>query len=110
MLLLGNVARVERWDLLVPEAALGRLFDRLLGAAHGLAAGLGGTRAWQVGGRIAQPDLASLGMLATGVDRVPPLRLAAAALLHDLPATAGEAGLPLGGARQVRLLLGDLPG
>jgi hypothetical protein len=113
MLLVGTLARIERWDLLLPPEAVEPVFARLHDAAHGLAAQLGGGRAWQVGGRLVTAGLASLGMLAIGAERAPPLRLPGAALWHDLPAApmgmeAGE-GLPLGAVRQVRLLLGGMP-
>ncbi|MCB4823655.1 hypothetical protein [Roseicella aerolata] len=109
MLLGGSAARIERWDLLVPPEAVAPLFDRLHAAAHHLAASLGGSAGWQVGGRVASPSLASLGMLVMGPERVPPLAVPADALLHDLPEPASGAALPLGAARRVRLLLGGLP-
>ncbi|NOG71003.1 hypothetical protein [Roseicella sp. DB1501] len=114
MLLVGTLARIERWDLLLPPDAVAPVFTRLQDAAHGLAAQLGGGRAWQVGGRLVTGGLASLGMLAIGAERAPSLRLPGATLWHDLPAApaagieAGE-GLRLGAARQVRLLLGGMP-
>jgi hypothetical protein len=109
MLLGGSVTRIERWDFLVPVDAVAPLFDRLHVAAHRLAATLGGAGQWQVGGKVAMASLASLGILATGTERLPPLFLPAAALLHDLPGLASTEGLPLGAARRLRVLLGALP-
>ncbi|RAI60322.1 hypothetical protein [Roseicella frigidaeris] len=109
MLLAGPVARIERWDLLLPPAAVEPVFARLHDAAQGLAAQLGGGRAWQIGGRLVTPGLASLGMLGIGAERVPPLRLPGAALWHDLPGVPEAEGLPLGAARRLRLLLGGMP-
>ncbi|MDO9706832.1 hypothetical protein [Paracraurococcus lichenis] len=109
MLLGGSTGRIERWDLLVPRDAVGALFDRLHVAAHRLAARLGGHARWQVGGRVAQRQLASLGILATGPERMPPLVLPAKALWHDLPGLLQGDALPLGSARQARILLGALP-
>jgi hypothetical protein len=109
MLLGGSVARVGRWDLLLPSASVAPVFARLHVAAHRLAASLGGAGQWQVGGRVATPDLASLGMLATGTERLPALGLLASAMPHDLPELPTGDELPLGAARRLRLLLGALP-
>jgi len=109
MLLGGGVSQVERWDLLLPEDSVAPVFARLHVAAHRLAAGLGEAGQWQIGGRLVTPNLASLGMLATGMGRLPPLRLWGAALPHDLPVLSAGDELPLGAARRVRLLLGALP-
>ncbi|WP_431269496.1 hypothetical protein [Dankookia sp. P2] len=109
MLLGGSVARIERWDLLLPAAQLQPVFGRLQDAAQRLAADLGGAAQWQVGGRMVMEHLASLGMLSLGTEQLPPLRLPGAALPHDLPILAAGPDLPLGMARQVRLLLGALP-
>lgn len=109
MLLAGSVAQIERWDLLLSPGMVGLAFERMQAAAQDLAAGLGGTGAWQLGGRVMRPDLASLGMLATGVAQLPPVALPAGALPHDLPGLVEADSLPLGEARRLRLLLGALP-
>lgn len=95
MLLVGRSAAPEQHALLLAEARLAEVIERLRDAAAGLT-GPG----WQLGGRLVSPRLASLGALAPeGVVT----RMA-------IPAT----GLPcdvadLGGTRQARLLLGTLP-
>ncbi|SDC51044.1 hypothetical protein [Belnapia rosea] len=104
LLVAGREDAPERHDLLVPEPRLSALFERLCQAAAALA-GPG----WRQGGRALSPRQASLLLLAPPPGHVPDLLLAAAALPHDLPGPGGAEGLPLGGVRQMRLLLGALP-
>ncbi|TCZ66881.1 hypothetical protein [Roseicella aquatilis] len=109
MLLGGSLAQVERWDLLLPPDLVAPVFGRMQAAAQELAGAQGGSAAWQVGGRVARPDLASLGMLATGEAPVLPVALSAVELAHDLPGPPGADGLALGRTTRLRLLLGALP-
>jgi hypothetical protein len=105
MLLAGSTAQVERHDLLVPEARLAEVVERLRAAAADLA-GPG----WQLGGRVVSPRLASLGALAPGSGGFEAaIALPAAGLPHDLPGAVAADGLALGGVARVRLLLGALP-
>lgn len=95
MLLVGRSAAPEQHALLLAEARLAEVFERLRDAAAGLA-GPG----WQLGGRLVSPRLASLGALSPeGV--VTRMAIPAAGLPRDVA--------ELGGARQARLLLGTLP-
>ncbi|MFC7474842.1 hypothetical protein ACFQS7_10790 [Dankookia sp. GCM10030260] len=109
MLLCGSVSRIERWDLLLPIDEIELVFTRLHVAAQRLAVVLGGAGRWQVGGRMAMARLASLGMLATGAEQVPPLSVPGGALPHDLPDLAEADALRFGASRRLRLLLGALP-
>lgn len=96
MLLLGGNAALERHALLLPEARLAEVLDRLRTAAAGLA-GPG----WQLGGRLVSPRLASL-MAQAPDETVPRLVVEAGSLPNDLAGT-------LDGVPRLRLLLGALP-
>ena len=105
MLLVGSTVQAEAHDLLLPEARLAEVVERLRGAAAGLA-GPG----WRVGGRVVSPHLASFGALASGSGGFEArLALPAAGLPHDHPGAASTDALALDGAARVRLLLGALP-
>lgn len=98
MLLLGSHAALERHALLLPEARLAEVLDRLRAAAAALA-GPG----WQLGGRMVSPRLASLVAQAAG-EIAASVTLNAASLPNDLATSGTLAGVP-----RLRLLLGALP-
>ena len=98
MLLLGSQAALERHALLLPEARLAEVLDRLRAAAATLA-GPG----WQLGGGLVSPRLASLLAQAPG-QIAASTTLEAGSLPNDL-ATPGT----LDGVPRLRLLLGALP-
>ncbi len=114
LLLLGAGESVERHDLLVPAPRLDAIHAALRLAAEALAAGdaatTGGGR-WLARALAISADVASVALLPEDTAQAfrPPLSIPAAALVHDLPTSAGPDGLDLSGARRVRILLGTPP-
>lgn len=98
MLLLGSPATLERHALLLPEARLAEVLDRLRAAAATLA-GPG----WQLGGGLVSPRLGGLFAQAPG-EVATSATLEACSLPNDLATPYTLAGVP-----RLRLLLGALP-
>jgi hypothetical protein len=98
MLLLGSQAALERHALLLPEARLAEVLDRLRAAATALA-GPG----WQLGGGLVSPRLGSFFAQAPG-EIAASATLEAGSLPNDLSMPGTLAGVP-----RLRLLLGALP-
>ncbi len=98
MLLLGSPVALERHALLLPEARLAEVLDRLRAAAAALAA-----PGWQLGGGLISPRLASLFAQAPG-EIAACATLEAGSLPNDLAMPGTLAGVP-----RLRLLLGALP-
>lgn len=116
LLLIGSAARIEPWELLLPDPRTETLFAALRVAADTLAAAGEG---WQADGRVVSPRLATIALLRHRGAHSPPLRIMPNALPHDLPVPTGvgvppakppaSGGLATGAAPRVRLLLGLLP-
>lgn len=98
MLLLGSQSALERHALLLAEARLAEVLDRLHAAAAALAA-----PGWQLGSRRVSPRLASLAVQAPG-ELAAGMMLEAGSLPNDLAMPGTLAGVP-----RLRLLLGALP-
>lgn len=108
LLLLGAGGVVERHDLLVPPPRLEAIHAALRDATDAFAGVAGGR--WLARALAISADMASVALLPEDAQAFrPPLSIPAAALVHDLPTSAGPDGLDLSDAGQARLLLGTAP-